>query len=107
MSADDLSRWWLAEGHRELEALLMAEWDPIGVAGVPEAYDEYRDYVEPLAGILTAGGGIVEVAEYLAGVQRGMMGFETSADQLGDVATRIVAWYAAEAPRAADRGQLS
>jgi hypothetical protein len=35
----------------------------------------------------------------LAGVERAMMEFETSAEQLGDVAARIVAWHAAEAPR--------
>ena len=90
---NDLSGWWLANGHRELEALLMAEWDPIGVAGEPQAYDEYRDYVEPLAEILTTGGRAQEVAEYLAWVEREMMELGGSAEQLAEVGARIVAWY--------------
>jgi hypothetical protein len=33
------------ENRRILRDFLMKEWDPIGVAGIPEAHDEYDRYV--------------------------------------------------------------
>jgi len=41
--------WWKRKGQRELRALLMEEWDPIGVSGVAEAADEYDSYLLQLA----------------------------------------------------------
>lgn len=31
--------------HEAIHRILMQDWDPIGVAGVPEAQDEYDSYV--------------------------------------------------------------
>ena len=38
--------------HDEIAALLMRAWDPIGVAGIAEAQDEYDAYVGEVYGML-------------------------------------------------------
>jgi hypothetical protein len=35
----------IAEIHRQIDSVLLRDWDPIGVAHVPQAQDEYRGYV--------------------------------------------------------------
>lgn len=47
--------WWKRDGARELRALLMDHWDPIGVAEVPEAADEYDTYVGHIGRMLREG----------------------------------------------------
>ena len=36
----------------DIREVLMREWDPIGVAGVPEAQDEYDQYINQIYGML-------------------------------------------------------
>ena len=47
--ADGWDAWWKRRGEAELRRLLLVEWDPIGIADVPKAQDEYDSYVGPLA----------------------------------------------------------
>jgi len=93
--------WWQEHGRQELRELLMAEWDPIGVADAPEAYDEYDSYLEPLLVLLRGGADAAEIAEYLDRVEIEQMGLGEQAEQLSDqlleVGMRIVKWYAASA----------
>jgi hypothetical protein len=49
----------------ELKCLLLNDWDPIGVAGILEARDEYDSYALHLHGSLIAGTTTEAVAEYL------------------------------------------
>jgi hypothetical protein len=74
----------------------MEHWDPIGVNGIPEARDEYDGYLGPLVNRLDDGADARAVAEYLANVQTDRMGLPARADQLHDVASRLVAWYSSE-----------
>ena len=37
--------WWKQRGARGIRRILMEEWDPLGVDGVPEATDEYDSYL--------------------------------------------------------------
>jgi hypothetical protein len=83
----------------------MAHWDPIGVSGVPEARDEYDEYLGPLAAELDDGAGADAVARYLAGVQSERMGLPATPDQLRDVAGRVVDWHSRETQRTDDRPQ--
>jgi hypothetical protein len=42
-----------AKSHQKaIRTLLMREWDPIGVADVPQAQDEYDSYIPQIYGIL-------------------------------------------------------
>ncbi|MCW2349286.1 hypothetical protein [Sphingobium sp. B11D3D] len=49
----------------ELKSLLLNDWDPIGVTGIPEAVDEYDSYALHFHGMLAAGTTVEAVAEYL------------------------------------------
>ena len=55
----------------ELRALLL-EWDPIGVADIPEAQDEYDGYVSPLLHLLHGEQSVDAVNSYLVSVVEGM-----------------------------------
>ena len=99
MELEERHRWWKSRGSSELRALLMEHWDPIGVDGIPEARDEYDGYLGPLVNRLHDGADAQTVAEYLASVQTERMGLPVTADQLHDVASRVVAWYAGEMRR--------
>jgi hypothetical protein len=96
MNASAFNQWWQEHGHRELRELLMAEWDPIGAADAPEAYDEYDRYLEPVLGLLRGGADAAEIAEYLDRVEIEQMELgEQPSDQLLEVGMVIVNWYAA------------
>lgn len=82
--------WWQHDGLRELEALLLVWWDPLGVYGEPEARDEYAGYVPRLAGLLRSGAREVEVAAHLRAVGIAETGFPGEADL---AARHVVEWH--------------
>jgi hypothetical protein len=92
----DWHTWWKQDGARELRALLMDHWDPIGVAGIPEAADEYDTYVGHIAGMLRQGMPADEISEYLHHVRAvliGLGGWPEMDLREPEVATRVSAWY--------------
>jgi hypothetical protein len=38
--------------HSAIRDVLLREWDPIGVAGIPQAIDEYDSYISEIYGLL-------------------------------------------------------
>jgi uncharacterized protein (DUF111 family) len=63
------------ENRRLLRELLMKEWDPIGVRGIPAAHDEYDRYVEEIYVMLVDGDAtIAEMERYLEEVELEYMG---------------------------------
>jgi hypothetical protein len=92
-------RWWKERGRRCVRHFLMDEWDPIGVAGIPEAADEYDSYVGRVGLLLHEGAESNEISAYLRGVREGRMGFDPSTnwrERDHVVAARLVEWYHAE-----------
>ncbi|CAB4948536.1 unannotated protein [freshwater metagenome] len=82
--------WWRHYGVRELEALLLLWWDPLGVYGEPEARDEYAAYVPRLAGLLRSGAREADVAAHLRAIER----TEIEAAGEADLAARhVVEWH--------------
>ncbi len=76
----------------ELKGLLLNDWDPIGVAGIPEAVDEYDSYALHLHGMLAAGTTAEAVAEYLNWVVTARM--ELTGNLAHDeIAKRAIAIY--------------
>ncbi len=51
--------------HQEINRVLQKEWDPIGVADVPEAQDEYESYVPQIYAMLIRRQPISEIFDYL------------------------------------------
>ncbi len=78
----------------ELKGLLLNDWDPIGVAGIPEAVDEYDSYALHLHGMLTAGTSVETVAEYLNWVVTARMELTGNLAHDREIAQRAIAIYA-------------
>ncbi len=79
---------------REIEAaiaaVLLREWDPIGVRHEPGAQDEYDGYVGGVYRLLASGATAEQVADHLARIEREQMGFErTTAGALLPVARTL------------------
>lgn len=81
----------IAEIHRQIDSMLLRDWDPIGVADVPEAQDEYRGYCRGVYDVAVRTRSARAVAEHLVRVERDGMGFsEASVDRLLPVAQKIL-----------------
>src|SRR5689334_11887491 len=90
--------WWKRSGARELRQILMDEWDPIHVAGVPQAADEYDRYHGQIAERLRAEATAEEIAEYLIWVEEDQMRLSPTAqarERDHELGVRLVAWHAA------------
>ncbi len=57
-----------------IQRILLNEWDPIEVRGIPEAKGEYDDYVGGVYRLLATGASPQKVAEHLAEVELTTMG---------------------------------
>jgi len=64
----------IAEIHRQIDAVLLRDWDPIGVAHAPEAQDEYRGYVRGAYDVAVQTRSPQAVAKYLVKMERVDMG---------------------------------
>jgi len=89
--------WWKRSGARELREILMSEWDPIGVADIPEAQDEYDTYVGQIAERLRKGESGYEIGEYLIWAE-GRMGLRATdevRERDHELGARLVSWHSA------------
>jgi hypothetical protein len=65
-------------------------WDPIGVAGVPQARDEYHGYVGPLVALLRSGASNAEISVHLERIvvdRMGLTGLKVRSDKAASVLT--------------------
>jgi hypothetical protein len=88
--------WWKRSGTRELRQILIEEWDPIHVRGVPEAADEYDTYLGQIASRLREGASAEDVAAFLNDVEETQMGLGASAAarrRNQTLAARLRSWY--------------
>jgi len=60
--------------HAAIREAVMGQWDPIGVAAVPEAADEYDAYVPTIYGLLVDRKSTLEIFEYLWWLETQHMG---------------------------------
>jgi len=89
--------WWRSSGERELRAILMTAWDPIGVRDAPEAWGEYDDYASGVVRRLRDGAdhdaGASAVVAYLGYIERDFMSLTPHDQDNEDLAEALVAWY--------------
>jgi hypothetical protein len=86
--------------------MLMREWDPIGVAGWPEAGDEYDNYLGLIAERLRGGAQEQDVVALLRWIRYDRMGLpmHRDADEIDRrVAEVLQQWYAIEMSRWSSR----
>ena len=77
-----------------IRKILMDEWDPIGVSGVPEAADEYDRYIGQVYRIVSSGGSADEMTECLRRIEREEMEVSTSAETRRGVGEKLITLYA-------------
>jgi hypothetical protein len=81
--------------YRAVDEVLHYLWDPIGVASVPEARDEYHGYLPHVFGMLRSGSNEDELAEYLGDVATNRMGLSARPDHDRVIARQLVNWRTA------------
>jgi len=68
----------------------MRDWDPIGVAGVEEAADEYDSYAaKAYVMLMDERASVDAIAAYLFEVATGHMGLSSEAEELAERSRRI------------------
>ncbi len=60
--------------YEKISLVLLREWDPIGIQDIPEAQDEYNDYISPICELLVSGKSEHEIFSYLWWVETERMG---------------------------------
>lgn len=63
-----------ARVHHRVDEIMHYIWDPIGVAGTPQARDEYDSYVPQVIKRLFADATAEEIAQYLDSIESDSMG---------------------------------
>jgi len=95
--------WWHTVGERELRALAMAKWDPIGVSGFPEGAewpdDEYDAYLGQIARRLREGVSIEALGSFLNHLTDEVMGLNPRPDANLAAARAMREWYDASTAR--------
>jgi hypothetical protein len=92
------SRWratW-----QPIAEILMNEWDPIGVCGVPEAIDEYDTYVQQVHAMLERGASAGAIESYLSDVRTNWMGLgKGDPVKQRAVAEKLLRWWSTRPQR--------
>ena len=90
--------WWKDRGGAGVRKLLMEEWDPIGVARMPSAADEYDSYVGTVGRMLREGATTAELSTYLTRVRTEWIGVDHPDAEVREpeVSALLVDWYEIE-----------
>lgn len=82
------------ELYRRTDEVLHYLWDPIGVAGIPGARDEYDAYLPQVFSLLKAGAGADEIADYLTEISTQSMGLGSNRERDRHTAALLLEWKA-------------
>ncbi len=69
--------------------ILLIAWDPIDVAGLSGAMDEYDTYAEDIIALLEAGATAEELTAHLRGIERDWMNIKRERPDLPAVAAKL------------------
>jgi len=76
--------------HEKIKNVLMQDWDPIGVQEIPEAQDEYDNYVPMIYSMLISRKPVNEVLEYLLWLEGEHMGLTVDHQRTQLIAEKLV-----------------
>ena len=77
------------EPQAHIRSVLLGEWDPIGVADVPQAQDEYDSYIEELARDIRKQRSTSAIADRLVEIETDGMGLTGDRARALRVADRL------------------
>ena len=72
-----------------VRAILLNDWDPIGIAGIREAAGEYDRYVADVAQMVVAGRSVSDLSKHLTRIEVESMGLSSNRDRAYSVATKL------------------
>ena len=72
-----------------VRAILLNDWDPIGVAGIREAADEYDGYVADIAQTVEAGSAVSALSKHLMMIEVERMGLSGNKNRAQSVAAKL------------------
>ena len=78
-----------------MDEVLHYVWDPIGVAGTPEARDEYDSYMPHVFSMLIQDAPSAEIAQFLVTTETeamGLSGSESVRERAGEVVQILETW---------------
>ena len=78
--------------HLAISEVLHYIWDPIGLAGVPEARDEYDGYVNAVLSLLRSEATESEIVDYLVDVETNGIGLERARASSEEAARLLLHW---------------
>lgn len=76
--------------HAAIRELVMRQWDPIGVASIPEAADEYDSYIPAIYKLLIERRSVTEIFNYLWWLETEHMGLIGDRQATEEFATRLI-----------------
>ena len=76
--------------HPAIREVLMRGWDPIGVADIPEASDEYDSYISQVHALLIRREPLYRMVEFLWWVETEHMGLAGNRRRTEQVAERLL-----------------
>lgn len=77
---------------RRVDEVLHYMWDPIGVAGVPQARDEYQSYVSQVLRLLKNTADGKDVGDYLLWLSTEQMGMGPNPSRDVEVVDVLLGW---------------
>jgi hypothetical protein len=77
---------------RAVDEVLHYRWDPCGVAGAPEARDEYHAYVPTIYSLLRSGAQEGELVACLAEIEAVQMGLSGNREGIAAVVAELIGW---------------
>ncbi|WP_426802944.1 hypothetical protein [Xanthomonas campestris] len=80
--------------HRAVGEVLHYIWDPIGVAGIAQARDEYDGYVDDICTLLWQDAGSDLIAEHLVEIAEHRMGLPGTEHLAELAACKLIEWRA-------------
>jgi len=72
--------------YRQTDEILHYMWDPIGVAGMAQARDEYHSYLPQVFQLVLKNKSKEEIAQYLTGIEEDRMGMSPNMSKALEVA---------------------
>jgi hypothetical protein len=81
--------------YQRVDEVLHYLWDPIGVAAIPMARDEYQSYVPQVVTLLNENANVEQITDYLNEVVTQRMGLSENLDATLHVVAVLLDWKAA------------
>lgn len=80
------------ELYQRTDEVMHYVWDPIGVAGIPQARDEYDSYLPQVFSMLIERKSEGEIAAYLTGIEDERMGLVPDPEKASQIASILIGW---------------